>query len=280
VAARILDSRDEDASPYFRVIGFRIDEIGVGTSSCSAIPGPWLDELTVAGLPTAVLGFADAALGTSVATVADGKMPVTISLHADFLADQPVGPLSCASSVSHRADGVGLTRGSVEAGGTTVGLVTLRSMFITPRPAGPPSSHGAAGPVERSGTPAAGVLGTALAVACGARIAGGDDRSVKVALVPPPEFGRTYGMVHGGATAAIGTLGIAVARAQSLAAGTRWRHLDARIEFLREIPLGHRVEVRAWARHRGRRLAVFEAEVVDDGGHPLATARETVLIQD
>ena len=275
------DMRTPGSSPFYAVAGFIVDEEGEGACACSSTPHEWLDELAAAGSPAAALGFADMALASSVATIAAGRVPATTSLQIDFVAPVPTGPLTCSSRVTDQHDGVVLAEGSMAAEGMPVGRVTLRSMLITARPVDAPV-RASAPPDSAVGVGSAamtGILGGGLATACGARLVAGDERSLTMTLVPVAELGRSHGVMHGGAIAAIGALGIAATRERLLTPGARWRHLDARVDFLREIPMARTLEVRASARHLGRRLALFEAELIAADGRLAATARETVVIQ-
>jgi uncharacterized protein (TIGR00369 family) len=283
----VSDVRSPSVPPYYFQVGFLIHDQADGTTTTSARPGPWLEELSAMGSPAAAAGYADIAFGSSVSTLDLGKMPVSTSLHLDFLAPVPTGPMTCTSAVSDLQDGVALTTGRIEAGGRPLADATMRSMLIAPRPPSGAAEAPAPAPAPTEGDDQGvalppdteGLLELQLAEACRTRVVSADERSLELSMVPAPELYRSHGAVHGGGVAALGCLAIAVVRAHALGGVAGWRHLDARVDFLRQLPADREIRLLATARHVGGRLALFDVEVAAPDRRLSAYVRETVLVR-
>jgi 1,4-dihydroxy-2-naphthoyl-CoA hydrolase len=96
-----------------------------------------------------------------------------------------------------------------------------------------------------------------------------------VARIPVESNTQPYGLLHGGATAAlcetIGSLGAAlVAGAESLPVG-----IELNVNHIRSVREGY-VTATGVPLHSGRRTAVWDMQVRDEGGRLVAVARLTL----
>lgn len=96
-----------------------------------------------------------------------------------------------------------------------------------------------------------------------------------VATIPVESNTQPYGLLHGGATAAlcetIGSYGAAlVAGPESLPVG-----IELSVNHIRSVREGH-VTATGVPLHSGRRTAVWDMQVRDDGGRLVAVARLTL----
>jgi 1,4-dihydroxy-2-naphthoyl-CoA hydrolase len=103
----------------------------------------------------------------------------------------------------------------------------------------------------------------------------GPDRIV--ARIPVPENAQPYGLLHGGATAAlcetIGSFGTAlVAGPESMPVG-----IELNVNHIRAVREGH-VTATGQPLHMGRKVAVWEMRVHDDQGRLVAVSRLTLAL--
>lgn len=100
-----------------------------------------------------------------------------------------------------------------------------------------------------------------------------------VARMPVEGNTQPYGQLHGGATAAlcetIGSVGTALAVGpERLAVG-----IELNVNHIRAVSEGH-VTATGVPLHIGRRTAVWDLQVHDDGGRLVAAARLTLAVRD
>lgn len=100
-----------------------------------------------------------------------------------------------------------------------------------------------------------------------------------VARIPVETNTQPYGLLHGGATAAlcetIGSFGAAfVAGPESLPVG-----IELNVNHIRSAKAGH-VTATGVPLHSGRRTAVWDMRVLDDDGRLIAVARLTLALNN
>ena len=85
--------------------------------------------------------------------------------------------------------------------------------------------------------------------------------------------------VQGGAVAMLAHAALATAVTSTLDAGSAYRPVDVKVNFLRPVyPDGKEIEARGVVTHRGRTLAVANAEVTGTDGKKVATATGSTII--
>lgn len=106
-----------------------------------------------------------------------------------------------------------------------------------------------------------------------------DEGSATFSLRATEWLNSPTGMVQGGATAMLADVGLASSVLTTLPRGTAFAPLDIKTNFLRPVTAdGKELTVRAKVVHRGRSLAVAEAEVVNAEGKQVMIASGTSQI--
>jgi uncharacterized protein (TIGR00369 family) len=103
-----------------------------------------------------------------------------------------------------------------------------------------------------------------------------DGDQVTVRLRPPDWLANRLGRAHGAACCALADAAITTALARHLPTGSAVHTLSLDLTVLRSVPLEGEIVTVATVRHVGRRLAVVEAELGQDGAPPSVLARATL----
>jgi uncharacterized protein (TIGR00369 family) len=87
------------------------------------------------------------------------------------------------------------------------------------------------------------------------------------------------GTLQGGTVAMLAHAAVATAVTSTLEAGSAYRPVDVKVNFLRPVfPDGKDIEARGVVTHRGRTLAVANADVIGTDGKKVATATGSTII--
>jgi len=289
--------------PFFEFIDLRIRSLGDSTARCDMAAGSWAVELAELGVPVAVVALADCALAYATTRVGpEGTGTVSVSLHLDHrhLPPRQEGRLSSSTHAWVLDHGFAYGLGPVlDEHGEVLADTSLRAlgvaadqMAFTPRdgggptggeaappPAGPTTATRGTGPV---GTlPADGLdplLGSELGRLCSLELVDAGEGGVELVAVPPEEFLRTAGVVHGGAMGVLAHLALAGTALAALPSAEPPRRLDLHLDYLRPAGVGRPLRLRSQIAHRSRRLAILTAELVRDDGRVALAARETCLL--
>lgn len=100
-----------------------------------------------------------------------------------------------------------------------------------------------------------------------------------VARMPVEGNVQPYGILHGGATAALCETVASVGTAVRVGAEKRVTGVELNINHLRAVTTGH-VTATGAALHVGRTTAVWDMRVHDDDGRLIAASRLTLAIRD
>ena len=100
-----------------------------------------------------------------------------------------------------------------------------------------------------------------------------------VARMPVEGNVQPYGILHGGATAALCETVASVGTAVRVGAEKRVTGIELNINHLRAVTSGH-VTAIGTALHVGRTTAVWDMRVHDDGGRLVAASRLTLAIRE
>ena len=100
-----------------------------------------------------------------------------------------------------------------------------------------------------------------------------------VARMPVEDNVQPYGILHGGATAALCETVASVGTAVRVGADKRVTGIELNINHLRAVSSGW-VTATGTPLHVGRTTAVWNMEVRDDGGRVIAVSRLTLAIRD
>ncbi len=287
---------DTTLVPFFLLNAFETLELGDGEATCTTVVTPWLDGAGELGIQAAATALADCALSFAAATQTDsGTMPVTLSMRLDFRGPPPrPGTRLTGTAAVRPAQGAQLlVQGSVEGPDGVVASASLRSLLIEWRPPAPAAGGPGAAPLraepveivrlpdEPWSPPAASVqdvLDLPAARLAGLSAVRVGDGLVELDATPAADFGRSQGMVHGGAIPVLGELACAAAFASALPAGVVPRRLDVATDYLRPMPVGVPLRVRARVVHRSRQVAMTHAELSSPEGKPLARVYETAAL--
>jgi uncharacterized protein (TIGR00369 family) len=287
-------------------------DVSKGSASFSIPASPWFANSTglIPGGLLAVL--ADAPLGAALGTVVDpGQWFTTAELSLSFLRPvrpEPGTRISAGGQLIHRGRTVGLTEAFL-INETTEDLVAFGSSRLTIfRPPGevpdpPPEpprddlqmpgsdpSHPLQRPVQGEPWPAdaftsrsglellrsfiAGELPEApITRLTGMRVVEAEEGRTTTVLPSTRWLAQSAGAVQGGFTAMLAEAGLASAVFSTAEAGTATAPLDLKVNFLRPVfPDGRDLTAKAQVVHRGRTLAVANAELVNADGKTVALA--------
>jgi uncharacterized protein (TIGR00369 family) len=136
-------------------------------------------------------------------------------------------------------------------------------------PVPPPASHTPGGLISHEPVP------HPLLAALDADLARDGDQ-VTLRLRPPAWLANRLGRAHAAACCALADAAITTALARRLPTGSAVHTLSLDLTVLRSISLESEVVTVATVRHVGRRLAVVEAELSQDGAPPSVVARATL----
>lgn len=300
--------------PIHHLTGLVPTQAGVGTCTFTMPASPWL--LTPAGYfaAGAIAFLADAPLGGAVLTsLPPGKLLATSDLTMNFL--RGVGPFSRQlvgkARLIHSGRSLGLAEGTFEdAAGRLVAHGTTRCFIfdgMTPVP-DPPTSLDEIPPVAypEPDPYLRPVAGEVMPQEIWDRMSGLEvlQGQIDGEIPRPPVYYLTgqkpievrdgysvFSMpasgwlsspatfVYGGAIAMLADAALATSVQTTIPPRTVCSPLDLKVNFLRPVmPDGGTLTARATVCHRGRSLAVSNAEIVNEEGKTIATATESVLI--
>ncbi len=300
--------------PIHHLTGLVPTEAGVGTCTFTMPASPWL--LTPVGYfaAGAIAFLADAPLGGAVLTsLPPGKLLATSDLTMNFL--RGVGPFSNQlvgkAKLIHSGRSLGLAEATFEdATGRLVAHGTTRCFIFdgpTPVP-DPPASMDEIPPVAYSEPDPylRPVSGEMLPQEIWDRMSGLEvlQGHISGEIPSPPvhyltgqkviEAGDGYSVfsmpasgwlsspgmfVYGGAIAMLADAALVTSVQSTVPPRTVFSPLDLKVNFVRPVlPDGGTLTARATVCHRGKSLAITNAEVVNEQGKTVATATESVLI--
>ncbi len=108
---------------------------------------------------------------------------------------------------------------------------------------------------------------------------GGEYGAISVELVPAERHYNPLGTVHGGVLATLLDTAAACSVQSTLAVGEGYTSLDLTVKFLRQVTVDSgRLRAVGSVLHRGRRVALAEAQVHDAQGRLVAHATSSCLI--
>ncbi|MFN2590891.1 MAG: PaaI family thioesterase, partial [Actinomycetota bacterium] len=304
--------RQVPLAPLFHLTGLEFVEVGVGTATAAMPASPWWQS--GAGVFTAgVMAFvADAALGGAVHTTLPPKRFVATSqLSMDFLRPAYVdsGRLIARSRLIQVSRTQGLSEATIEdAHGRLLAHSTSRCVLVSLPfdPPDPPASFPPLEPLEGVDPylrPAEGRLvdrGTwktksgleimrawvkgelpdpPIACLTGCRLVAVGEGQVTNAMPASEWFCTGARGFYGGVVALQADLAMTGALTTTLETGTALATLDLKVNYLRPVnPDGRELRTSANVVHRGQRVAVMSAEVVDDDGKRVAIASSSAML--
>jgi uncharacterized protein (TIGR00369 family) len=300
---------------YLTEMGF--GDISEGTASFSIPASPWFANATglIPGGMLAVL--ADAPLGAALGTLLEpGEWFTTAELSLTFLRPvrpDPEARISGGGKLIHRGRSVGLTETFLinEASDELVAFGSSRLSIVEPPaelpepPADPPEidqelpgsnpEHPLQRPLrgellspevfaERSGLDVlrafiAGELPSPpIGRLTGMRVTEAGEGEATVVLPCSKWLSTSAGTVQGGFTAMLAEAALAAAVFSTAEAGTAAAPLDLKVNFLRPVlPDGRDLTARARVVHRGRTLAIANAELSNADGKTVALATGSTM---
>ncbi len=300
------------AAPIVYLTEMSVGDVSEGTASYSIPASRWFSNSTglIPGGLLAVL--ADAPLGTALGTVAGaGEWFTTAELSLSFLRPvrpDPEARISANGQLIHRGRTVGLTEAFLinEKTGDLVAFGSSRlSVFRPPgelpeapselprvdqQMPGSDPSHPLQQPLQGEPWPAeefasrsglemlrafiAGDLPEApITRLTGLRVVEAEQGATTTVLPCTKWLAQSAGAVQGGFTAMLAEAALASAVFSTAEAGTATAPLDLKVNFLRPVfPDGRDLVARAKVVHRGRTLAIANAELVNADGKTVARA--------
>jgi uncharacterized protein (TIGR00369 family) len=299
------------APPIHHLTGLRPSEAGIGRSTFTMPATEWLQN-PIGIFPGGVLAFlADAPLGGALSTgLPPGKILTTSELSMSFL--RPASPRSTMligrGAAVHSGRSVGLSEVHVEdaeghylAHGTSR-LVVLDVPVDDSVPI-PERDEPITDPPDPYLRPASGRLYDADVLD---RMDGLEQIQVYIdGRFEPPPVGRQLGSrithraqgrcpwrlaptrrlwrppqpLYGGAIAFIADAALSGAIGSTLPAGTTYGVLDLKVQFVRPVfPETGDLTAEGWVTHRGRSMAVANAEIRNGEGKPAAFATGSAML--
>jgi uncharacterized protein (TIGR00369 family) len=297
--------------PNAHLTGLRSVDVGPGLSTFTMPASPWLQAaggMMLAGVSALVN---DAPLGGAIlTTVPPGVYGVTSELSLNFLRPPTLdgGEFTARARLINAGRSLGLSEATVEdARGNVLSFSTSRYVLMRfdappepmslepyPEPEYPtPAPHLRDVPAELlpkddalalSGIEfhravIAGEIRSPFAELFGIRATGCDEGSARFAVRASRWLTSPARNVYGGAIAFLADAASMAAVTTTLPAGHSAATLDLKVQFLRPgIADDRDLDVRAHVVHRGNRLAVTRAEIVNADGKPIALATGSTMI--
>jgi uncharacterized protein (TIGR00369 family) len=299
-------------APLFHLTGLEFVEVGVGTATSAMPASPWWQSgagVFTAGV-TAFVG--DAALGGAIhTTLPPKKFVATSQLSVDFLRPAYVhsGRLIARSRLIQVSRAQGLSEATIEdAHGRLLGHATSRCVLLT-LPFDPPEPPASFPPfdlpdgVDPHLRPVEGKLvdrrtwetndgleimrawlrgelpDPPIGCLTGCRLVAVGEGQVMNAMPATEWFCTAARGFYGGAIAMQTDLAMTGALTTTLERDTALATLDLKLNYLRPVnPDGREIRVSANVVHRGAKVAVTSAEVVDADGKRVAVASSSAMI--
>ena len=295
--------------PIHHLTGLTPSESGFGTATFTMPATPWL-QTTVPGLMTGgVLAFlADAPLGTSIMTVLPPLAYMTTAdLTLSFLRPATLDSdnLIARGKLIHGGRSVALSEVSIDdahghhlAHGTTRGFVLHApgvpdgepvepAVYDTPDPYRRPV---AGQPLDAEGW----ALKTGLEVLrdciafeavppiyhlTGLHPVEAGEGTCTFAMPASPWLCSPQPLLYGGAIALLADAALSCAVMTTIKPGASFASLDLKVNYLRPVaPDGRLLHARAQLVHRGRSMALAEAEVFNEDGKKVAVATSSAIV--
>ncbi|PYE12336.1 uncharacterized protein (TIGR00369 family) [Williamsia limnetica] len=248
------------------LFGITALDLGPHTGELEMASGPWLRDGDRVGRAALAVVFDDVTGYVVAAGAEDGRWPVSLGMHLDFLSDPPTdgSTLRARGELLRRDVGGGWTTGRVtNEKGEVLVVATQRSHLVaTDRPVVRPSTVIPAGTTDDR--PLREILGVAGS-------AHHDDRSRTLELPPSDMIANTKGSVHGGVLVCV----VEMAAMQALEAGPRLELSSIDVAFLRPCDAGEAVTFRAEVVHSGRTLQLVRVAAENVHGKTCALATVT-----
>jgi len=297
------------APPIHHLTGLTPSESGFGTSTFTMPATPWL-QTTVPDLMTGgVLAFlADGPLGTAIITVLPPLAYMTTAdLSLSFLkpATLDSDTLIGRARLIHGGRSVALSEVSIDdAHGHHLAHGTSRGFVLTAP--GAPDSEPVEGPVFETPDPyLRPVVGKPLEAERWARLTGLEvlRRCIAFETLPPiyhltglhpieagdgtctfampasPWLCSPQPVLYGGSIALLADAALSCAVMTTVGAGASFAPLDLKVNYLRPVPPdGRMLHARAKLVHRGRSMALAEAELFNEDGKKIAVASSSAIV--
>jgi uncharacterized protein (TIGR00369 family) len=290
--------------PFFVLNQLSVTSAGDGIAECRTNVLPWLGGTPELGIHAAAAGLMDIVLSYAASTAAtETEMFVSLGMRIQhWEAPPPVGTTltGCASVLTDHA-GMTLSSGRIQAGGVTFASGTLQSMSVPRIPGASPSGHDRsredrAAVSEDTRAPGVGqasseshsrpredesvaaILELPVSAMCGLRVERASPNQIDIAVVAPPSFERTGGVIHGGALPILGQLACAALIARTLDRGCEARRTEFAVDYLRPAFVGRPYALTAGVVHRSRRVMIVAGEVLDETGRLVSRYSETSIL--
>jgi len=294
------------AVPFFLLNELSLQAAGEGIAQCRSEVLPWLEGTPELGIHAGVAGLMDIVLSYAASTAAtETEMFVSLGMRIQhWETPPPVGTtLNGTASVQTAHRGMVLTGGRITAGELTVASGTLQSM-TAPRVASVAGDAGdgrarqiprtaphdsqirstPASPESYGSSPNEKLLSQVLELPvsrmCDLGVEGGDGDQISLAVVPPPSFERTGGVIHGGAVPILGQLACTALIAGTLEPDREARRIEFAVDYLRPAFVEKPYTLTAAVIHRSRRVMIIAGEILDETGKMTSRYSETSILGD